>query len=62
MRRCEPEFRETKEGWLATSPPDFPHPIGVVGIDRDEARRKFVVALEAWEELHEQAAAERAEV
>jgi len=56
-----PEFREIKEGWLAISPPDCPYSIGVVGHDRDEARRKFVVALEAWEELHEQAATEKAQ-
>jgi len=56
MRRCEPDVRESPGGWLAASPADYPYRIGVLGDDRDEARRKFVAALDAWEELHERAA------
>lgn len=58
LRPCEPDVREAAVGWLATSPPDFPYRIGVVGESRDEAYRRFVAALARWEELHERVQAE----
>lgn len=58
MRSCEPAIRESALGWLAVSPLDYPYRIGVVGEDREEARRRFAAALAAWEELHERATQE----
>lgn len=59
LRPCEPDLRDTPSGWLASSPPDYPYRIGVVGQTEEEARRRFVVALAAWSELHERAATAR---
>lgn len=58
VRQCEPEMRKAFKGWLATTPRDHDYRIGVVGDTEDEARRRFVAALAAWEELHERAEAE----
>jgi hypothetical protein len=55
MRPCEPDIKETVTGWLAVTPPDYPYRIGVVGNTVEEAQRRFVAALAAWEELHQRA-------
>jgi hypothetical protein len=52
MSPCEPELRESSSGWLASSPPEYPYRIGVVGGSPDEARDLFQDALDAWGELH----------
>jgi len=57
-RPCEPDIRATPFGYLAATPRDHPYRVGVVGEDRDEARRRFGYAMEAWNELHERRAAE----
>jgi hypothetical protein len=57
LRPCEPEILQGPNGYLAVTPPDHPYRIGVVGADEDEARRRFVSAFAAWEELHERAEA-----
>jgi hypothetical protein len=53
MRPCEPTLREVAAGWLAVAPPDYPYRIGVIGEDKDEARRRFEMRLAAWAELDE---------
>lgn len=55
IRPCEPEVVRAAAGWLATTPRDHPYRVGVVGGTQDEARRRFVAAMAAWEELHERA-------
>lgn len=55
IRPCEPDINQAASGWLATTPADHPYRIGVVGQDPDEARRRFVAAFAAWEELHDRA-------
>lgn len=50
---CEPDVREARSGWLATTPPEYPYRIGVVGGDPDEARERFQAALDAWRTLHD---------
>ena len=50
---CEPDCVEAAGGWLATTPRDHPYRIGVMGETKDEARRRFVAAFAAWEELHD---------
>ncbi len=55
LRPCEPDVRPCPVGFLATSPRDYPYRIGVVGADEEEARRRFVAELAAWEELHDYA-------
>lgn len=57
FKLCEPEVYEAAIGWLATTPADHPYRIGVVGGSEEEARRRFVAAMAAWEELHERAVA-----
>ena len=58
LRRCEPIVRETRIGYLATTPLDHSHRIGAAGGIAEEAIRRFWIAFEAWEELHERAQAE----
>ncbi len=52
IRPCEPDFKAIPSGVLALTPLDHPYKVGVVGTDRDEARRRFTAAMAAWEELH----------
>jgi hypothetical protein len=59
IRPCEPDVVEFHSGWMATTPPDHPYRVGVVGKTEDEARRRFTAAMAAWQELHDRA--ERAE-
>lgn len=58
LRICEPTVCRAAIGWLATTPPDHPYRIGVVGQDELDARRRFAAAFAAWEELHDRAEAE----
>jgi hypothetical protein len=53
IRRCEPDFKTIPSGVMALTPRDHPYKVGVVGTDRDEARRRFAAAMAAWEELHD---------
>jgi hypothetical protein len=50
---CEPDLNESSVGWLASSPPDYPYRIGVVGRGPDDAKRRFQDAVAAWGELHD---------
>ena len=59
MHPCEPDIIQARAGVLATSPPDYPYRIGVIGHDEDEARRRFTAALARWGELHELVEEER---
>lgn len=59
IETCEPEIFEGPAGWLATTPPAHSHRIGVVGATREEARRRFLLAMEAWRQLDERVEAER---
>ncbi len=52
---CEPDVRPCPVGYLATTPADHPYRIGVVGVDADQARRRFAAEFAAWEELHARA-------
>ncbi len=60
IRPCEPNVLRVQAGWLATTPRDHPYRIGVIGDTQEEARRRFVAAFAAWEELHERAEEDRA--
>jgi hypothetical protein len=53
IRPCEPDLREAVSGWLATTPPDHPYRIGVIGVTEQEAQRRFAAAFAAWVELHD---------
>lgn len=53
LRPCEPRYLQTGQGWIAATPPDYPLAIGVSGDTRDEAGRRFIAAVAAWEELIE---------
>jgi hypothetical protein len=44
---------EVPSGWLAITPRDHPYRIGVIGDTQEHARRRFVAAFAAWEELHD---------
>lgn len=55
IRPCEPDVCEAAVGWLAVTPRDHPYRIGVIGASEDEARRRFVAAFAAWQELHDRA-------
>jgi hypothetical protein len=55
IRPCEPRVRESRSGWLATTPRDHPYRIGVVGSTEEEARRRFEIEFAAWEDLHDRA-------
>ena len=59
LRTCEPIVFRVRAGWLAKAPPDFPYRIGVIGSDKDEARRRFTAALVTWGELHDRVENER---
>ena len=59
MRPCEPDTMPIQEGILARTPPDYPYRFAVVGRDEEEARRRFVAAFAAWEELHDLIQTER---
>lgn len=51
IRPCGPDVRRTPSGYLATTPREHPYRIGVIGDDKEEAKRRFVRALAFWEEL-----------
>lgn len=55
---CEPELRETSSGWLASSPPEYPYRIGVLGRTPQDAECRFQEALANWGELHARSAAD----
>lgn len=52
VTRCEPDYRQTPTGVLASTPRDHPYRIGVLGTDREEAKRRFDHALDAWTALN----------
>lgn len=49
-----PVVRPARCGWLATTPPEHPFRIGVIGADEGEARVKFKDELRAWAALRDQ--------
>jgi hypothetical protein len=54
VRAMNPVIRETPYGWLATSEPDAPLPIGVVGATEEDARTRFRESVSAWARLRAQ--------
>lgn len=50
----DPVVRPVRSGWLATTPPDHPLRVGVVGADESEARILFSEELREWAALREQ--------
>lgn len=53
IQPCEPNLVAATTGWLATTPRDHPYRIGVIGDTQEEAHRRFVAAVAAWQELHD---------
>lgn len=49
----KPVVRPARHGWLATTPPEHPMRIGVLGKDESDARRLFNEELRAWAALHD---------
>ena len=47
----EPEVRQTRSGWVASSGPGSRLKIGVRGPTAEEAKARFDVSVERWREL-----------
>jgi hypothetical protein len=58
----EPNINVTKYGYvLATTPSSVPVRIGVIGIDEDDARRKFSDSLKRWKQIEDESLLEQKE-